>query len=115
MEAPASVWITESSTVSLEKTPTLPRIDDTLEALSGTTWLSSLDLKSGYWQVGVHPEDRENSLYNWKRAVAVSSYAIQALQCTCNLRATDGKSSGWTTTVSLSCLPPQHPDTSSLI
>ena len=39
----------------------LPRIDDTLEALSGATWFSSLDLKSGYWQVGVHPEDREKT------------------------------------------------------
>ena len=41
----------------------LPRIDDTLRALSGATWFSSLDLKSGYWQVGMHPEDREKTAF----------------------------------------------------
>ncbi|GFY14138.1 hypothetical protein TNCV_3613271 [Trichonephila clavipes] len=37
----------------------LPRIDDTLDTLSGHKWFSILDLKSGYWQVEIHPEDRE--------------------------------------------------------
>ncbi|GFY30892.1 retrovirus-related Pol polyprotein from transposon 17.6 [Trichonephila clavipes] len=37
----------------------LPRIDDTLDTLSGHKWFSTLDLKSGYWQVELHPEDRE--------------------------------------------------------
>ncbi|GFY18717.1 retrovirus-related Pol polyprotein from transposon 412 [Trichonephila clavipes] len=35
----------------------LPRIDDTLDTLSGHKWFSTLDLKSGYWQVEIHPED----------------------------------------------------------
>ena len=42
----------------------LPRIDDTLEALSGATWFSTLDLKSGYWQVEVHPSDREKTAFS---------------------------------------------------
>ncbi|GFT96771.1 retrovirus-related Pol polyprotein from transposon 412 [Trichonephila clavipes] len=37
----------------------LPRIDDTLDTLSGHKWFSTLDLKSGYWQVEIHPEDRK--------------------------------------------------------
>ncbi|GFV81129.1 retrovirus-related Pol polyprotein from transposon 412 [Trichonephila clavipes] len=41
----------------------LPRIDDTLDTLSGHKWFSTLDLKSGYWQVEVHPEDREKTAF----------------------------------------------------
>src|SRR5690606_12675542 len=36
----------------------LPRIDDALDALYGTHYFSSLDLKSGYWQVSVAERDR---------------------------------------------------------
>ena len=30
----------------------LPWIDETLDSLQGSQWFSSLNLKSGYWQVG---------------------------------------------------------------
>ena len=36
----------------------LPRIDSTLDELTGSTWFSTLDLKSGYWQVEVAEKDR---------------------------------------------------------
>ncbi|GFW48024.1 hypothetical protein TNCV_2402111 [Trichonephila clavipes] len=41
----------------------LPRIDDTLDTLSGHKWFSTLDLKSGYWQVEIHPKDREKTAF----------------------------------------------------
>jgi hypothetical protein len=37
----------------------LPRIHDTLDTLAGAKWYPILDLKSGYWQVEVHPDDNE--------------------------------------------------------
>ncbi|UYV61797.1 K02A2.6-like, partial [Cordylochernes scorpioides] len=42
----------------------LPRIDDTLTTLAGSSLFSTLDLKSGYWQVGVHPADREKTVFS---------------------------------------------------
>ena len=41
----------------------LPRIDDTLDALSGAKWFSTIDLASGYWQVEVEPSDREKTAF----------------------------------------------------
>ena len=41
----------------------LPRVDDLLEALNGNTIFSTLDLHSGYWQVGMHPCDREKAAF----------------------------------------------------
>ncbi|GFT65334.1 hypothetical protein TNCV_1559771 [Trichonephila clavipes] len=41
----------------------LPRIDDTLDTLASNTWFSILDLKSGYWQVELHPDDKEKTAF----------------------------------------------------
>ena len=41
----------------------LPRIDDTLDTLSGSQWFSTLDLLSGYWQVEVAERDREKTAF----------------------------------------------------
>ena len=35
----------------------LPRIDDMLNALRGSTYISTLDLYSGYWQVEMDQQD----------------------------------------------------------
>ncbi len=41
----------------------LPRVDDTLDILAGSKWFSTVDLLSGYWQVGVSPEDRDKTAF----------------------------------------------------
>ena len=41
----------------------LPRVDDTLDTLSGAKWFSTLDLISGYWQVEMSPQDREKTAF----------------------------------------------------
>ncbi|GBM80234.1 Retrovirus-related Pol polyprotein from transposon 297, partial [Araneus ventricosus] len=41
----------------------LQRIDDTLDALNGSQWFSTLDLKSGYWQVEIQPEDKDKTAF----------------------------------------------------
>ena len=42
----------------------LPRIDQTLDKLVGKSWFSTLDLKSGYWQVKIRPEDRKKTAFS---------------------------------------------------
>jgi len=42
----------------------LPRIDATLDSLSGATLFTTLDLASGYWQVEVDPSDKEKTAFS---------------------------------------------------
>ncbi|UYV69751.1 hypothetical protein LAZ67_7000606 [Cordylochernes scorpioides] len=41
----------------------LPRIDDTLDSLKGAKFYSSIDLRSGYWQIEVDEADREKTAF----------------------------------------------------
>ena len=64
----------------------LPRIDDTLEAL---------DLKSGYWQVELHPDDKEKTAFTAGRGLwqfRVMPFGL------CNVPATFGAATGWSPT-----------------
>ena len=51
----------------------LPRTDDLSDAFGGNKYFSVMELSSGYWQVGVHSEDQDQTafatadgLYNFK-------------------------------------------------
>ncbi|GBM27783.1 Retrovirus-related Pol polyprotein from transposon 297 [Araneus ventricosus] len=49
--------------ITIKDSYPLPGIDDTLDALNGSQWFSTLDLKSGYWQVEIQPEDKEKTAF----------------------------------------------------
>ena len=42
----------------------LTRVDDTIEALAGCKLFSTLDLKSGYWQVKMDAESKEKTAFS---------------------------------------------------
>jgi transposase InsO family protein/predicted aspartyl protease len=47
----------------------LPRIDETLEALGGARLFSTLDLISGYWQVGLTEEARKKAAFTTRNGL----------------------------------------------
>lgn len=42
----------------------MPRIETVLESLKGATYFSSIDLRSGYWQVSIAEEDRDKTAFS---------------------------------------------------
>ncbi|XP_057188755.1 interleukin-13 receptor subunit alpha-1 isoform X1 [Triplophysa rosa] len=41
----------------------LPRVDDSLDALSGSQYFSTMDMSAGYWQVELDPQDRHKTAF----------------------------------------------------
>ncbi|CAI5687756.1 unnamed protein product [Oreochromis niloticus] len=47
----------------------LPRIDESLNLVVGSSWFSTLDLRSGYWQVPLSPESRPKTAFCTNRGL----------------------------------------------
>ncbi|XP_037503481.2 retrovirus-related Pol polyprotein from transposon 412 isoform X2 [Rhipicephalus sanguineus] len=41
----------------------LPRIDDAVDCLHSASYFSSVDFRSGYWQIPMHPSDKEKTAF----------------------------------------------------
>ena len=60
----------------------LPRPDEMSDRLGEAGVFSKLDLKTGFHQIRVRPEDIENSFQYQVRSVRILSHAYGTLQCT---------------------------------
>ena len=70
----------------VKDTHPLPRTDDHLDVLHDDCWFSTLDLKSGYWQVPIHEEDKPKTVF---QTSGVQLYEFnQVLFGLCNTPAT---------------------------
>ena len=83
----------------------LPRVDETLDTLSGSRWFMTLDLISGYWQVEVNPEDAEKTAFCTHEGLRVQGDALRALQCSCHLSTVNGCCTRWVTMEQLLSIP----------
>ena len=55
--------------VTVKDSYPLPRIDESLDMVRGSSWFSSLDLRSGYFQVAVAPQDRPKTAFTTGRGL----------------------------------------------
>ncbi|UYV63869.1 hypothetical protein LAZ67_2005858, partial [Cordylochernes scorpioides] len=57
----------------------LPRIDDALDSLAGSSYFSTMDLRSGYWQIEVDEKDREKTAFSSLQMGCMNSKRIKIL------------------------------------
>ena len=68
----------------------LPRIDDTLDLLSGSKFFTTLDLASGYWQVAMDPESEKTAFVTWSGLYPVLQDAVRSGERASHLSEADG-------------------------
>ena len=49
--------------ITIRDSHPIPRQDDSLDALNSSSFFSVMDLSSGYWQVPLHPNDKEKTAF----------------------------------------------------
>jgi len=57
------------NTITQKRNYPLPRIDTCLESLGNNCLFTSLDMRSGYWQVPVKPEDRAKTCFVTRKGI----------------------------------------------
>ena len=57
------------NSITVKDSLPLPRVDDTLDALAGSLWFTTLDFTNGYWQVKVTEDDREKTAFTTGRGL----------------------------------------------
>ena len=51
------------NSVTKADTYPLPRVDDLLDQLGKSSYFSTLDLASGFWQIKMHPASQEKTAF----------------------------------------------------
>ena len=74
----------------------LPRIDETLDALGGVKYFSTVGLISGYWQVEVDDRDKEKTAFSTGQGhYEFNVMKVWLDECSSNLSTTYGSCVGW--------------------
>ena len=71
----------------------MPRIDDLLDNIGQSKYLTTLDLMKGYWQVQMDERDKENTAFEPVGTATIYNNAVWTKWSSSNIPETDGPSS----------------------